>query len=562
MTRNTIGRDPWWYSWLLISCLWASNQSAPFGAMAVSSPQEYSHQQLDPSDTEWGRAIDQPTEAKIQDPQKQQVDIEDYSSYEHVDVAIVGGGLCGLLVAIGLARENPSLTTCVLERAPRLRSDSQGILAVQPNGMKALASIDPVLPEMVRTTGCERETLWITHLSGHDDRRDEHHETGTAILQKYGLKKVGITWHNMQQILANRLIEVADGNSIIRTGHALSHFVELEDEEEGIVLYFDDPTIRPIRAHVVVACDGVFSAARRQLDATPPLWFHQLNWGTIVRSHLLPPKESHAPNQVHYVFMEQDEANKKKNQNIMNNDPDTNDEADASTPKTPPRWMAMLNDGGYGYTFFQFRVSDPLHANKLSGNGGRGGLGLPGVKERLIRLAQKHPHALVVRQALEAIPEESLFERSIVGRTPLSSSWLSPKGRLALVGDSAHGMHPNIAQGANQAFESAAVLIDTLRRTRRNPFRRKNDTSTGQWLQRVLRDFDARRRPRATLIQQYATCMGLVQSTGQQFVKDAPLREEMMDWILSNDPSRAPPTAVVDFLKGFDPLKHGASFLW
>jgi 2-polyprenyl-6-methoxyphenol hydroxylase-like FAD-dependent oxidoreductase len=37
-------------------------------------------------------------------------------------------------------------------------------------------------------------------------------------------------------------------------------------------------------------------------------------------------------------------------------------------------------------------------------------------------------------------------------------TWI--RGRVALVGDSAHGMHPNILQGADSAFESDAAIVE------------------------------------------------------------------------------------------------------
>ena len=40
--------------------------------------------------------------------------------------------------------------------------------------------------------------------------------------------------------------------------------------------------------------------------------------------------------------------------------------------------------------------------------------------------------------------------------------WWGPGGRVVLIGDAAHGMSPNMAQGASLAFEDALVLTETL----------------------------------------------------------------------------------------------------
>lgn len=49
-------------------------------------------------------------------------------------------------------------------------------------------------------------------------------------------------------------------------------------------------------------------------------------------------------------------------------------------------------------------------------------------------------------------PEEMLVDWKLVYRDPLPT-WVSPKGRIVLVGDSAHPFLPTSAQGATQALE-------------------------------------------------------------------------------------------------------------
>jgi 2-polyprenyl-6-methoxyphenol hydroxylase-like FAD-dependent oxidoreductase len=57
------------------------------------------------------------------------------------------------------------------------------------------------------------------------------------------------------------------------------------------------------------------------------------------------------------------------------------------------------------------------------------------------------------------------------------------QGRVVLVGDAAHAMSPNMAQGAGMAFEDALVLAATMA------------------AQRPLEEFEARRRPRVEFVQ-------------------------------------------------------------
>lgn len=463
-------------------------------------------------DTEWGRAVI-PSPAKGLKAEEEDSH-ESCCDEDNVDVAIVGGGLAGLVVAIGLLRAN--INCVVFERAPQLRSTSQGILAVQPNGMKALAQIHPDLPAMVVAAGCERNQIVSTTIKADGSVKESVREIGKECMEKFGSKKVGLTWHNMQQLLASLVPPEK-----IQTSRSLISFSESEND---IVLRFDDchsspsPIRRSIRANVALACDGVFSVARGQMFQNLddcPLYFGQINWGTVIESSKL-PSNIHPPNAIHYFSCEGD-----------------------------PRWMSMLNDGGAGQTFWQFRVSDPAQALSLSVNKGRGGLGLKGVKKALLPVVQA---SQVVAGALECIPEDQIFERSIVGRLP-ATTWLSKRGRLALVGDSAHGMHPNISQGANSAFESAAVVVQTLAQ---EVGMDKKDSALVEW-SKALQAYETQRKPKADFVQRFANMMGCYQASGETAIPKNVI-PTVIDWITGEDPKNRPSQAILDTIFAFDPI--------
>lgn len=60
-------------------------------------------------------------------------------------------------------------------------------------------------------------------------------------------------------------------------------------------------------------------------------------------------------------------------------------------------------------------------------------------------------------------PEEKLVDWKLVYRDPLPT-WVSPKGRILLVGDSAHPFLPTSAQGATQALEDGVSIAVCLKR--------------------------------------------------------------------------------------------------
>jgi FAD-dependent urate hydroxylase len=92
------------------------------------------------------------------------------------------------------------------------------------------------------------------------------------------------------------------------------------------------------------------------------------------------------------------------------------------------------------------------------------------------------------REFAEAVPtilREALRESQRPYFSPIEEvvqeTWV--RGRVVLVGDAAHAMSPNMAQGAGLAFEDALVLAETL--------------AAG----RPLEAFEARRRPRVGFVQ-------------------------------------------------------------
>jgi len=60
-------------------------------------------------------------------------------------------------------------------------------------------------------------------------------------------------------------------------------------------------------------------------------------------------------------------------------------------------------------------------------------------------------------------PEEKLVDWKLVYRDPLPT-WVSPKARILLLGDSAHPFLPTSAQGAAQAIEDGATIAVCLER--------------------------------------------------------------------------------------------------
>jgi 2-polyprenyl-6-methoxyphenol hydroxylase-like FAD-dependent oxidoreductase len=130
-------------------------------------------------------------------------------------------------------------------------------------------------------------------------------------------------------------------------------------------------------------------------------------------------------------------------------------------------------------------------------------------RDMLALMADWHP---AVPALIEATPPADIYVDAIACLArPLPSFAV---GRVALLGDAAHAMPPDLGQGASQAFEDAAALARHL------------DGAGPEDVAERLRRYDAQRRPQANkLLRQALRISRLTSQTGARgWLRDALLR--------------------------------------
>lgn len=86
----------------------------------------------------------------------------------------------------------------------------------------------------------------------------------------------------------------------------------------------------------------------------------------------------------------------------------------------------------------------------------------PGKKTEV--LANLEGWAPIVHDLVNATPEDRLVDYKLVFRDPLPT-FISPKARIALIGDAAHPFLPTSIQGASQSMEDGVTLAITLEKS-------------------------------------------------------------------------------------------------
>ncbi|MFI4994912.1 MAG: flavin-dependent oxidoreductase [Hyphomicrobiales bacterium] len=329
-------------------------------------------------------------------------------------IAIVGGGICGLTLALEL--DQRGIACEVFERAPQVKELGVGI-TVLPHGMREFTALG--LGEELLAKGIEnRESCFFNRFG------QLIYKEPRGKLAGYAFPEVGLHRGRLHLTLYEAACERLGAEHLLTDRDC----VGLDQDTDGATLHFRETStgrrLDPVRAKAVIACDGVNSTIRRSFYPDEQLAFAGINtWRGVTRRKPILGGRSYlrigsilTGKIVIYPIV--DDVDGAGNQLINW----TTEIKSASFEKNDWNEPGDLDDFIELYEGFRF---DWLDVPEMIRN------------------------------------SEILLEYPMVDKDPVGR-WTF--GRATLAGDAAHPMYPRGSNGAAQAVIDARVLADCLAR--------------------------------------------------------------------------------------------------
>lgn len=331
-----------------------------------------------------------------------------------MEVAIVGGGICGLSLALNLKERGVACR--VYERAPEIKPLGVGITLL-PHAMREFSALG--LGDELLKAGIENRECCFFNRFGQLIYREERGK-----FAGYPFPEVGIHRGNLHVILYQAVQKRLGPDAVFTDCEC----VGVDQDERGATVRFKQTSTGKgrdsVRADVVIACDGINSALRRQFYPNDKIAFSGINtWRGVTRRKPILGGRTYmrvgsilTGKMVIYPIV--DDVDGKGNQLI--------------------NWMAEIK-------------RDTTEQNDWN---------KPGNLADFFPLYESWRFdwldvAQLIRDA------DQILEYPMVDKDPIDR-WIF--GRVALAGDAAHPMYPRGSNGAAQAAIDARTLADMLRK--------------------------------------------------------------------------------------------------
>jgi 2-polyprenyl-6-methoxyphenol hydroxylase-like FAD-dependent oxidoreductase len=321
-------------------------------------------------------------------------------------IAIVGGGICGLSLALNLHRHG--ILCRVYERARDIKELGVGITLL-PHAMRELSALG--LGDELLKAGIENRESCFSNRFGQLIYKEPRGK-----FAGYPFPEVGIHRGKLHVILYDAVRRTLGSDAVV-TGRECTGVVQ--DDTGATVQFKDGPSVR---ADAVIACDGVNSVIRKQFYPDDRLAFSGINtWrGITRRKPILGGRTYMRVGSINtgkiVIYPIVDDIDGQGNQLI--------------------NWMAEIK-------------RDTTQQNDWN---------KPGRIEDFFSIYESWRFdwldvAQMIRDA------EQILEYPMVDKDPIER-WTF--GRVTLAGDAAHPMYPRGSNGAAQAAIDARTLADLL----------------------------------------------------------------------------------------------------
>ena len=193
---------------------------------------------------------------------------------QSIKIAVVGGGIAGLGFALALHQQGVQCD--VYESVPDVKELGVGITLL-PHAMRELANLG-LLAEL-EAVGIENlESVFFNRFGQYIYKEPRGRHAG------YAMPEVGIHRGKLHRILFDAAIKRL-GSERVHTNHRC---VEVTQDDAGAVVHFvrlsDGQSLPSVKADVVIACDGIHSAIRKQFYPNEKLAFAGINtWRGVTR---------------------------------------------------------------------------------------------------------------------------------------------------------------------------------------------------------------------------------------------------------------------------------------
>ena len=193
---------------------------------------------------------------------------------KQLDVAIVGGGIAGLSLALNLHRHG--IGARVYEVAPEVKELGVGITLL-PHASRELFQLG--LEQAIRAVALETKESCFFNRFGQLLYKEPRGKYGGNPYPEFSIHR-----GRLHMVLYKAACERLGADRILTNRQC----VGVEQDATGVTLRFKETTsgttLPPVRADVAIACDGVNSAVRRQFYPNEQMAFSGINtWRGVTR---------------------------------------------------------------------------------------------------------------------------------------------------------------------------------------------------------------------------------------------------------------------------------------